>query len=170
MTDMAVGALQSRGIEDFAIMDIEPPKPSDDESIRHMRNYDLLESAVGHRSDRIVYVKRSIDFSHAYDAFKEWWARSERPNAIFFYDDVLCNVATRAIMDLNIKVPEELSIITHGNKNRRFYFPVPLTRIEFDPEEVMSLAWNMLHRLIVNLPVDEPVVYVKPHILKGESI
>jgi DNA-binding LacI/PurR family transcriptional regulator len=173
MTQLAKETLNAHGIDDFALMDVEYPKVyAQDGTIDmgHYQNYPFIMSALDNREDRLISVRRSPNREDAYTAFVEWWKRPNRPRAIFFYDDALCDVATRAILDLGIKVPEELSIITHSNVGKTFHFPIPLTRLEFDLDEVMELAWNMLYRLVIHLPIDKPVIYVKPKLIEGASL
>lgn len=88
----------------------------------------------------------------------------------FFFDDGICDVATRAILELGIKVPEELAIVTHANVGRQFSFPVEFTSIGWDAGEVVNAAWQMLEKLISGRSVWEPVTKVAPHLRMGQSI
>jgi len=169
MTELAVQTLHSYGYDDFALMHLSDP--GDEYHERIPKGFDKLQlAAVGQREDRLVPVPRTYDLHDAYGAFIEWWAREDRPNAMFFFDDALCDVSTRAILELGIKVPDDLAIITQSNTGRKFHFPVPLTRVEFDPVEAVDAAWNMLHSLILQERVEEPLVYIEPKLVEGESL
>jgi len=97
-------------------------------------------------------------------------AGSRRRRAVFFMDDNPADAGTRAILELGIKVPEQLAIVTHGNAGRSFSFPVPLTCIEFDPAEVTQTAWAMLQKLIEDKPVEEPTVWIAPRLRQGKFL
>jgi DNA-binding LacI/PurR family transcriptional regulator len=102
--------------------------------------------------------------------FKEWWARRDRPGALFFYDDSLCDIAASAILEMGINVPKELAIISHANVGRRFSFPIPITSIGFDPVETISSGWELLDKLINRERIENTAVYVKPHVSLGKSV
>ena len=168
----AVQMLASAGHGDFAVMYEDVPKRSNAPAHKTARQemLNLLSAAVGYSDERLIPVKYSLDYSNAYDAFKEWWSKPNRPNSIFFSDDAFCDVAIPAILELGIKVPEELSIVTHANIARQFNFPVPLTRIGFDPAETVGACWRILNNLISGVSVDQPIVYIPPHVQMGESL
>ena len=165
---MAVELLRSSGYEDFAVMYTQVPRAGAyvTESLREQ----LRASGAELPPDRLVEVPYGDEFANTYDVFKQWWARPDRPKALFFYEDALCDVATRAILELGIKVPDDLAIVTHSNVGRVFHFPVPLTRVEFDPAEACTAAWNMLDVLINNRRGNGSRVYIPPRIRTGESL
>ncbi|MHB1190565.1 MAG: substrate-binding domain-containing protein [Armatimonadota bacterium] len=172
MAELAVEMLKEHEHRDFAVFYFDAMRiPADDFDRRLCEEHSLVpRRAVGFREDRLVKVCYSPNLEDVYDSFKRWWSRSDRPSAIFFYDDGLCDVVTRAILELGIKVPEELAIITMANVGRQFHFPVPLTSIGFDPAEVASAAWDMLDKLISNKPIDNPVSYISPVVHRGRSL
>ncbi len=106
----------------------------------------------------------------AYEAFIKWWNSPRRMNSIFFWDDTMFDMASKAIIELGIKVPRDLAILTHANVGRRFHFPVPLTTIGFDAAVVMGATWDMLEKLIKREPVFEATVKVQPVVSVGESL
>ncbi len=165
---IAVGELLKFGYNDFVLMHYRfSEKELENPTWReHAR---LIEAAVSNRSDRLSLV-RHLDPDLAYAAFKELWARKDRPRAIFFYDDSLFDVASRAILELGIQVPEELAIITHANVGRRIHFPTRLARIGFDPVTVVTEAWGLLKKIINCEPVFNAVIAVPPVYDRGESL
>ncbi len=174
MAEMAVKTLRANGYDDFALMWME--NTSLPQYVFDMRAHDefayVLRAAVGFRDDRLITVKTDspTHLSPVTDAFKEWWKSPGRPDAIFFMDDNVCDVACRAISELGIRVPQDLAIITHANMGRDFHFPVDLTRLEFDPKEVSVEAWRMLRQLIPGNEPGKRVEYVRPVLREGESL
>lgn len=172
ITDIAVNMLRERGFEDFALMytDEAGIPGSDMEWQIYDKLNRLMQAAVGGNTDRLIPVKYTPDLELAYNEFKAWWSRADRPKAIFFYDDALCDVATQAILELGIDVPEELAIITLKNVGRSFHFPVPLTGVGVDPKRIAYCAWDMLHSLINNQSIESHVVYVPAVVSRGKSL
>lgn len=169
MMRLAKEALHVYGHDDFALMarefrkqELDLPRVKKVQSIR-------LE-AVGGRQDRIIPVKPSLTYADAYRAFKEWWATPGHPHAIFFDDDGLCDVASRVILELGIKVPDELAIITDLNVGRTIDFPVPLTGVGWDPSVLMKEAWSLLNSLICGATIENPAIYIPPVIIEGRSL
>ena len=76
-----------------------------------------------------------------WQGFRDLWAASQqRPDGILVLDDVMYRDAARAIMELGIKVPSELKIVTHSNRTDDLVHPFPVTLLEVDPEEMAEAA------------------------------
>jgi DNA-binding LacI/PurR family transcriptional regulator len=71
-----------------------------------------------------------------------------RPRAVFFRDDCICDMAIRTILELGIRVPQELSFFTHLSEGRQSAFPVPLSAVGFSTAHAASLSCDLLFRLI----------------------
>jgi len=174
LIEMAVQTLRTHGCNDFALMrgeNVTIPRYMFDVAAYDEAAY-LYKAAVGFRDDRLITVpvEPAALFRPVCEAFKKWWHSPGRPNAIIFVDDNICDAACRAILELGIRVPEELAIITHANTGRDFHFPVELTRIEFDPVQVSAAAWSMLRGLISDDHSDVKVEYVRPVLREGASL
>jgi len=170
MADIAAEQMRARGYEDFAVMS----HAQVDEASGGMEG-PCAASWLGRAfaalpPDRVITIRWSWDMADAYHAFKRAWSRPDRPRAVFFADDAICDAATRAILELGIKVPEELGVITHANAGRHFHFPLPLARIEFDPAQAVAMAWDMREKLLAGQTLEEPVRSVLPQWREGRSI
>jgi len=166
MVEIAVNALEGHGYEDFAVMcyafsDYDNPFQSE-----YTR---LARAAVKGREDRIIAVPDAESVLPS-DAFKEWWSSNGRPDAMFFMDDNLFDVASRTILELGIKVPEELAVLPLTNVGKSIYFPTPLSHLEFDPVIPITQAWQMLYKLVNSEPVIRAVVNVPPSYIEGDSL
>jgi DNA-binding LacI/PurR family transcriptional regulator len=171
---LAEGAelLESHGHRGFALMYLEdaPRDPDDPAMAIAEESRILMRSTVGFDQDRLIPVPWSRDFRAAYDLFRQWCLSPNRPNAIFFTDDVLFDVASRAVLELGLEIPKNLAIVTYANTGRQFVFPVQVTSVGFDHMEVMRAAWGMLRRLIEGEDVEEPLVVVRSHVTLGDSL
>ncbi len=69
-----------------------------------------------------------------------WTASQERPDGLLVLDDVMYRDAARAILELGIRVPSQLRIITHSNRGDDLVHPFPVTSLEVDPQEMAAEA------------------------------
>jgi DNA-binding LacI/PurR family transcriptional regulator/DNA-binding transcriptional regulator YhcF (GntR family) len=67
-------------------------------------------------------------------AMTAWLAQGHRlPQAIYFADDYLAQGALTALLAAGVRIPDQVQVITHANRNLGPVFPLPLTRVELDP-------------------------------------
>ncbi len=62
------------------------------------------------------------------------------PDAILVLNDEACKGVIFGLMLKGIKIPDDISILTHSNKGYDILSPVPLTRIEVDPSKYAKNA------------------------------
>ncbi len=172
MIAKGVKLLKDKGYSEFAVFYNDSPTEKVEKELRiqGIIRDGLLGAGIALSNVQFVSVPWSRNLEQAYDVFKRFWNQPNHSRAVFFIDDGTCEVALQSILELGIKVPEELSIITHANKGRVFHFPVSLTRIEFDTEQAVRLGWEIMEKLINKENIDEPVVYIQPNVQQGESI
>lgn len=97
-----------------------------------------------------------------YCQFREIWAAErEKPDGLLVMDDVLFSDTTKAILELGIRVPDQLLIVTHANKGSGMFYPFPVARMETDVELYAQTLGDMLLRLIRGEKV-EPARTVLP--------
>jgi DNA-binding LacI/PurR family transcriptional regulator len=171
---MGIEHLKSRGHFDFGLMYCDSPEDEKDDpsAIRRRRIEQWVESCgikLGGVRLLPVPLKNGKRLA-AYEIFKTFWFGADRPKAILFADDVLCEISSHAIADLGIKVPQELSIITHANSCHEISFPIPLTRIEFDVLELVKTAFYMLENMMKTQKKEQPFVRLYPKVIEGKSI
>lgn len=164
---MAREMFLSKGYNDYLVMIMDNgamPRESSDYW------YKVVSDSVGGDSSQVISVPFTLDYRHVYDTFKDIWKSGNRPRAIFFPDDGIFDVASRAIVELNIKVPDELAVITQASTVRRFNFPVEVTRIGWDPDQIAGIAWDLLGRLVSNKDEADEYICVPPVIIGGNSV
>ena len=70
---------------------------------------------------------------YGYVKFKQEWQRGVRPRAVLLCNDCIFRGVWYAAMELGIRVPEELAVITHMNRGREPLTHLPLTTLEVAP-------------------------------------
>ena len=100
-----------------------------------------------------------------YHAMLRLWDSPERPDSlILFTDDLLYGVA-QAIAKRNIRVPEDLLILSHCNSFQKLYVPFPLIRIGFDTSEYADALIEQVFREFAR---KEPLKKIVHYQIKSE--
>jgi len=102
-----------------------------------------------------------------YDLFMCLWKQSEKPDGVIVVDDVLCKGVLRAILQLGVKLPEDIQLITYANKGVPLPFHKPVTRIEFDVEAQAECAVEMMDGLVGGLKPKSDLVLLTGKLMKG---
>ena len=102
-----------------------------------------------------------------WEEFREiWGAHDEKPDALVVCDDILFRDVIPAIMELGIRVPEELLVVTHANKGSNIVCPFPVVRLEYDPNRVATAMAGMLTKLVRGEKLSEPNVKIGHELLQ----
>ena len=102
-----------------------------------------------------------------WEEFREiWGAHVEKPDALVVCDDILFRDVIPAIMELGIRVPEELLVITHANKGSNIVCPFPVVRLEYDPDRVAKTMAELLIKVVRGEALPEPNVKISHELLQ----
>jgi len=91
---------------------------------------------------------------------------SSRPDALFIHHDIMTMGALQALAEEGLRIPKDIALLTHSNKGVDFLSRVPLTKIEFDPADVVS---KLLDRLSSNDAEELDESLIKPRLIPGAS-
>jgi len=79
-----------------------------------------------------------------WEAFREIWsARREKPDALLIADDCFFHSTASSILDLKIRVPRDLVVVSLVMRGAPQFFPFPVARVMVDPRhrgQVMAQA------------------------------
>ena len=117
----------------------------------------------------ISLIGHNLCEQQGYELFMNMWHQADRPDGIFISDDVVCCGVLRAILQLGIKIPKDLKIISQANKTTVFPFHLPVTRVEFDLVTQVRRAVDMMFKLVRSEAVDEKIVLLTSTLIKGET-
>lgn len=76
--------------------------------------------------------------------------KTELPSAVFCYNDLIAIGLIDALLELKIRVPEEVSVIGFDNIDFSKYVKIPLTTVQMPAYEIGKAAANLLIKRIVN--------------------
>lgn len=110
---------------------------------------------------------------HGYEAGMEYFGDrppSERPTGVTCYNDLVAIGLLRALRELEIQVPEEVSVTGFDNTNPCKYAPVPLTSVGVPTVDMGRAAMEVLIRQIEGVQRSEPeIVTLEAEIVKRAS-
>jgi DNA-binding LacI/PurR family transcriptional regulator len=108
------------------------------------------------------------DYQSGYNAGLAFASMSDRPEAIFAYNDLLAIGFEKGVLDSGLRIPEDVAIVGFDNIERSSYAPVPLTTIMQPTQEIGALA---VQRLISQIQGDviPTRTILKPKLLIRES-
>jgi len=104
-----------------------------------------------------------------YELFMQLWHQPVRPEGLVMLDDVMCRGVLRAVLQLGLKLPEDLQLVTRVNKNADLPYHKPVTSIEFDVEKQVQLAAEMMVNLISGNAPSEGRIFLPGKLVIGST-
>ena len=97
------------------------------------------------------------------------WQQSDRPDGLVVNDDILCWGVLRGVLQLGINVPDDLKIVSEGNKGIEFPYHLPVTQIQFDVEEQVDKAIELMLQLIRGEKPKEATIVLPGRLVLGST-
>jgi LacI family transcriptional regulator len=108
------------------------------------------------------------DFESGYKVGKTFTEQSERPEAMFIYNDLAALGFEQAVLDSGLQVPGDVAIAGFDGIERGQYAKVPLTTIQQPIDRIGALAVENLIKRIEGRPADIKTV-LQPRLIIRES-
>ncbi|MCX5662691.1 MAG: GntR family transcriptional regulator [Planctomycetota bacterium] len=80
---------------------------------------------------------------------------AERPDGLLILDDNLVEHATAGVIDMGVRVPDQLGVVAHCNFPRITTSLVPSSRVGFDARQVLVTAMDLIDRMQMGLETPE---------------
>ena len=119
------------------------------------------------RVDNLIEINGDFNEEKTYEEVKEYFmnAGNIRPTAIFAANDIMAIGAMNALKELNIKIPEEVSIIGHDDIEISRYLSPSLSTMRCDFKSIAEASVTTLIGMIsgedINREIEVESVYVK---------
>ncbi len=108
-----------------------------------------------------------------WEEFREIWmagdAHGEKPDGMLIADDNLFLGAAMAVLQLGIRVPEDLLIVSHHNQGSGLASPLPVTRLEFNPDAFAQARVDLLLKLMRRQPLPSRDILISHTLVEVES-
>ncbi|HEY4537480.1 MAG TPA: LacI family DNA-binding transcriptional regulator [Erysipelothrix sp.] len=127
----------------------------------------LMADLNGTNTPMIMKANNSAE--KAYQFSISLLSKNERPSAIIVGNDTIALGVYKAAHELNIKIPEALSIISLENSEKADYFVPSLTSVDTRLDYMCNLAVEILEQQLegkVRIPVD---IYISTQLILRES-
>lgn len=109
-------------------------------------------------------------YESGYRLGKELLMEVNKPTAIFVMNDIMAGGVMDAAKSLNLKVPEDVSIIGFDNRECSFFYTPRLTTVSLPLEEMGREAANSLITLINKKKMDKKILKLKCKLVERESV
>lgn len=98
------------------------------------------------------------ELSHVRETVRAWlqgFSVAERPTALICMNDLTAIGVSRGILDIGLRIPEDISLIGVDNVELAAYLPFPLTTIAQPVQEMAAFcAERLIERIIAEKPLE----------------
>ena len=120
--------------------------------------------------DNFFIRSKGLSYEDGYNAAKKMLKQKRRPTAIFGYNDNVAVGVVRAALDLNLKIPKELSIIGYDDMTISNFITPRLTTIHYPVLKMAKATVELLLSLIDNTETSIPkTITVQPRLIIRET-
>ena len=123
-----------------------------------------LEGEEVHSLDEV----RRGGYSGVYDFFSNESHRRHLPDAIIFDDDYLASGGINALLELGLKIPGDIKVVTYSNSGNVPVVGVPFARIENNPASYGDSVSRYVLRLLAGEHPSSP--RIRWRFIPGESL
>jgi len=90
-----------------------------------------------------------------------WATRARKPDGLICLHDVILDQAAPMLLHLGVKVPGELMVAAHANRNSGIRYPFPVARMELDPDTYATILAAMVAPIQRSRPPAPPSAMVQ---------
>jgi DNA-binding LacI/PurR family transcriptional regulator len=161
MVRVGVEYLAAEGCRNLAALLSGPPDGGGSGTFREVFQEALESRGLKYEKAWVSDHNEARLAGSGWQGFRDVWAGGGvRPDGLLVLDDVLFRDAARAILELGIRVPEELKIITHANRQDEFLSLFPVARLEVDPARLADLTASKIQsHLRGETPAPAPAMF-----------
>lgn len=87
-----------------------------------------------------------------YESIKTLWSRRKRPDGLFIYPHTAARGSLTALLELGVKMPEELQLVVHGNIETPILTPYPVDWITSSSHEIVSSMVKQIQSILDGQP------------------
>lgn len=169
--------LKKRGLHDYAVLFNTITGVGKGATQERTELLQWIGTADNHfNPSRLIEIPYTRGLSGAPEVIQKLWNTGNRPQALFFLDDISCDLACMKLAEIGVRIPQDIGILTHSVSAHSFQSTVPLTRFEFDPAKVVTAAWQLLQKLMESPKTNGPytskqhIKYIAAKFINGNSL
>lgn len=111
----------------------------------------------------------AFDPAHGYQAAKALIGQRSGITALFAFNDMMAFGAMKAIAELKLKVPDDISLVGFDDLKLSEYMLPPLTTVRRFRYDISGLIVNMLTELITNPTIADVNISLKTELIERQS-
>ncbi len=134
-----------------------------------MSGYREILSNHGISYDESLVRYGDFDPESGYQQMKELLAHKQLPTAVFVASDVVAIGAKAAIVEMGMKIPEDIALVGFDDVPLARYLDPPLTTVRLPASELATRASQMLIQLIKGETPFEKVVLLESQLIVRQS-
>ncbi|PCE67116.1 HTH-type transcriptional repressor PurR [Salinivibrio sp. YCSC6] len=115
-------------------------------------------------------IEADFEADQAQIAAKQLATMSDRPTAVFCFNDIMALAAISTFNEYGLKVPEDISVIGYDNIDLTEYFSPPLTTIHQPKRRLGKTAVKLLLARIANNETQQQVFEMQPALVSRQSV
>jgi len=113
-----------------------------------LKGYQRALEEAGMDYDGSLLLRSSFDWDDAYQKSKDYFTHQKETTAVIVFCDILAVNVMKAIMDIGLRVPRQVSLVGFDNIKIGSLLPNPLTTIDPNKKEMVKTASRLLLRSI----------------------
>ncbi len=165
---MGMDYLLKRGYRDIAVISMLPETLKYDNFVElfHTEEKAMKDAIAGTKAKAEIFRLGQTEVD-GYEKGKAWLSgMKKRPDAILVNHDIFCRGLIMALLEMGLKVPRDIALLSHMNSGHEFASPVPLTSLEINLEACVARCLDALTEALKNgvkgqvqLPKIKPVLH-----------
>lgn len=108
------------------------------------------------RPDWVIHPasrKANLEIEHfGYEAIKALWKQPKRPDGVFIFPHTAVRGSLTALLELGVKIPEELKLVAHGNIETPILSPYPVDWITSSSREIVQAMVKQIQSVLDGNP------------------
>jgi len=121
------------------------------------------------KMDWVDCIPNDISERVGYESFTRLWGGATRPDGVAVEDDIICNGALRAAAKMGVNLPQDLRLVTNATRGIELSYHLPVSRIEFDAQELTRLAVELMSKLVRGEPPPPSPIRISGRMIRGET-
>jgi DNA-binding LacI/PurR family transcriptional regulator len=115
-------------------------------------------------------VPGPVTENKGYEFFLKFWKAQEyHPDGMVICDDILASGVLRAVLHKQIKLPEQIRLISFATDVTNLPFHQSVTRYEYSVNDAMDLAVQAIVKLLEGQQLDDKSFFMRGKLIEGST-
>lgn len=162
----ALGHLREAGCSTVGMINVG--HPNDGRLVRAFREA-VPRAGLVTRPQWLAEEDANASERAGYETFLRFWSNDTRPDGVVVGDDVVANGVLRATLQLGVRLPQDLRLVTFASRGIDFPYHLPVSRVEYDMRDLAQRAVELMMNRLSGEPIPEKQILLPGRIIKGNT-